>query len=349
MKMNPIVKVTFGAGVAAALLFGSQSAKATLFAYEGFDYGVGNLAGQSGGSGWSAAWAQNGGNVANSQVIGSSFSFMDSLGNTLVTSGNRAWMTGDGSATGDNIGGANSSASPLRTLTTIRGNSGLTESTWISFLALRVGNPNPTPGAAPNDYLYGRAASVQLFYNATTTSTAQGNEQVSIGRGTQSSETVNTALPNDTWAVLQQGNANATVASSLDFYTAPADFILMRIDHVGANTNSPGDADTLRMWINPTDLTVAPNDADAVIAFSSDLFAAAPQSVTRDFVFDRIRIFAGNGQTTPSGYSYGSIQLDELRIADTFADVTPYIVPEPAVAALLGFAGLAFVMRFRRK
>lgn len=352
-QMNPALCSTVVLGFL-ALMASQPASKASLLAYEGFDYTVGNLAGNNGGSGWTSAWALNGGNTANSQIVNGSFSYTDALGYSLVTSGNRAFVTGDGSVNGDNLaGGTAASASPLRILNFSVGTAGLTTSTWVSFLAIRNDTPSPVPAAAPNDYTHSRAASVGFFYNATTTSTAAGNEQFAIGRGTQSSETFNTALQNDTWGILEQGNANATVASSVPFYGTPVDFILMRIDSVGTTVNDAANADTIHIWINPADLNNAPADGTADITLKSDLFAApAPQAVNRDLNFDRLRLFAGNPQgTLGSTYTYGSLSLDEIRLGTTFADVTPNLlaVPEPTVLGLMALGGLVLARALGRR
>ncbi len=326
------------AGIAAV-----PTAQAALLAYEGFDYATGVLSGNNGGVGWNGAWIV-GGNANNSQVVAGSYTYTDINGYSLITSGNRAHITGDGSATGDNLGGNNAGASPLRLLNAGRGLSGGLETTWISLIALRTGIPNPSPAAAPNDYLYGRAIGAQFFYQSTTASTA-GNEQFSIGRATQSSET-DTSWANDTWSVSQQGNANGQKVSNVNFANSPADFLLIRIDHIGSTVNDAANADTLRVWINPTDLNLIPSDASADITFNASEFAGAPLNLSRDWIFNRIRLFGGNLQ----GTSYGAFDLDELRIGETFADVTPnaIIVPEPAVAAVAGLGLLALISRRRR-
>jgi hypothetical protein len=334
--------------VATTVIAGAVSARAALLAYEGWDYTAGGtFNGLNGGFGFSSAWLLNGGaGGANNMVVNAGgFTYTDGNANSLVVVGNRGFVTGDGSATGDNIaGGLSGTSQPLRPFSFNRGTDGSTVSTWISVLALRTGIPNPTPGAPPADYLYGRSAGVQFFYQSTT-STAQGNEQFTMGRGTQSSETA-TALANDTWSVLQQGNANAVKVSSVDFASPPADFLLIRIDHVGSTVNDLANADTLRMWINPL-LDTVPTDASADITLNANEFAAA-LGINRDLNFNKLRIFAGNAQTTPSGRSYGSLEVDELRVGETFADVTPFtMVPEPSIG-VVGGLGLLFFLRRRK-
>ena len=332
---------------AAVSLAGLTSARATLLAYEGFDYTANaTFTGLSGGSGWSTAWALNGGNTLNSVTLAGSFTYTDINGYSLVTSGNRAHVTGDGSALGDNLpGGTAAGAQPLRSLNFNRGITGGPETTWISMLAIRTGLPNPTPSAPPADYLYGRAFGVQ-FFNQTTTATTAGNEQFSVGRATQSSES-NTGLPNDTWSVSNQGAANAQKVSNVNMASGPADFLLIRIDHIGTTANDLANADTIRVWINPPDLNIAPSDGSADIVFNSNEFAAPPESTTRDFFFNRIRLFGGSVQTTPSGRSYGSEEIDEFRIGDTFGDVTPNAIPEPSAFAFGGLGLLVLVFRRR--
>lgn len=343
--------------IALTVMLGQQNSKATLLAYEGFDYTPGNLdTTKNGGIGWSQAWQPTPTTspaINNQQVFAGGFNYTDGLGNSLVVSGNRAHVTGDGGASGDNIGGngTTTSVTPTRGLAFSRGTSGLTESTWISFIALRTGLPQgsvgqPPVGAAPNDYLYGRAASAQFFYNSAA-STTGGSEMFSVGRATQSSETgAASSLQNDTWGILQQGNALATKVSSVNWASSPADFMLMRIDHVGGIGASGGvltNADTIRLWINPN-LDVLPADGAADITLNANDFNPT-LAINRDLVFNRFRIFGGG---TNAVVGYGSIEMDEIRVGETFVDVTPYTsVPEPAVAALGGLSVLAIVLRRR--
>ncbi len=325
----------------AVIIASTPQSHAALLAYDPFDSDPGVLTGSASGFGFTGGWAQNGGNINNSRVVAGSFTFMDNNGYSLVSSGNRAHVTGDGSATGDNTGGTTGSASPLRLLNFGRGLSGGAETTWVSMLSLRTGLPNPAPAAAPNDYLYGRAVGTQFFYQSTTATTA-GNEQFSIGRATQSSET-DTSWVNDTWTVSQQGNANGQKVSNANFAEGDADFLLIRIDHIGSTVNDVANADTIHLWINPSDLNVMPSDGTADVVFNANEFAGS-LALNRDWIFNRIRLFGGGLQ----GTSYGAFDLDELRIGETFADVTPNVIPEPATGMLMGLGLLALIARRRR-
>lgn len=337
------------AAIALSAILSQQTANAALLAYEGFDYTPGILdSTKNGGTGWSQPWQPTTGTanvlLPNQQVLSTGFTYTDALNNSLVVSGGRSHVTGDGALDGLAGGvGTTTSVTPTRGLAFSRGTSGATESTWMSFIALRTGVTQPVVGAPPNDYLYGRAASAQLFYNSVS-STTGGSEMFGVGRGTQSSETINAA--NDTWGILQQGNANATKVSTVN-WASGADFLLMRIDHVGGIGASGGvltNADTIRMWINPN-LDVAPSDGSADITLNANDFNPT-LGINRDLIFNRFRIFGGGTNAT---VGYGSIEIDEIRIGEGFADVTPYTaVPEPAIAALGGLGALALIMRRRR-
>ena len=337
------------AAIALSAMLSQQTANATLLAYEGFDYSASILdSTKNGGFGWSQAWQPTTGTanvlLPNQQVLSTGFTYTDALNNSLVVTGGRAHVTGDGALDGLAGGvGTTTSVTPTRGLAFSRGTSGATESTWMSFIALRTGLTQPVVGAPPNDYLYGRAASAQLFYNSVS-STTGGSEMFGVGRATQSSETINVA--NDTWGVLQQGNANATKVSTVN-WASGADFMLMRIDHVGGIGASGGvitNADTIRLWINPN-LDVAPSDGSADIVLNANDFNPA-LGINRDLIFNRFRIFGGGTNAT---VGYGSMELDEIRIGEGFGDVTPFTaVPEPAIAAFGGLSVLALILRRRR-
>jgi hypothetical protein len=92
-------------------LASARSARAVVLAYEPFDYAAGStITTGAGGTGFSAAWQANSTNANNFISVAGSFAYADSGGRQLTTTGNRAWVTGDGSATGDNLGGNTSSA-----------------------------------------------------------------------------------------------------------------------------------------------------------------------------------------------------------------------------------------------
>lgn len=326
--------------LAASVVIGAAapSARAVLLAYEGFDYTPGeSLLNQNGGFGFSGPWLTNATHALNALILPGSFTYTDSFGNQLITSGHRAFVTGDGTATGDNTGGNTANGQPLRVLSFQRGAGSDPDVTWISFLALRTGQAVEVPDPQGHGSIfYNRGTSVQLFWQGDLNSTAQGSERLSIGRATQTSETdpALATAPNDTWAAVNRGAANQSVISSVPLTNVV--FVVMRINHEpGVN---PGN-DTAYLWLNPPNLTVEPDVASATMVINASQFALND----RDYNFDRIRIFAGNLQ--PQGY--GSIELDEIRIGTTFWDVAP--IPEPGVPALMGLGALVALMWFRRR
>lgn len=333
------------AALALAAMLSQQTSNAALLAYEGFDYTAGQTyLGQNGGIGWGSIWQTNSTPVNNALTYSGSFNYTDGNGDQLYTTGNRAHFTGNGTAVsqttgvGDNTGGTTGNSQGFRSFNFSRGTNNTTESTWISFMALRTGSTDVTVDAPPNDYLYGRAAGVQFFYNSANT-TAVGSEHFTVGRATQSSETLN--LANDTWGGYLQSGANSTKVSGVNWASSPADFILMRIDHIGSTVVDAANADTLRIWINPL-LATLPSDASADITLNANEFNPG-QSITRDLVFNRLRLFGGSEN---AAVGYGSMEMDEFRLGETFADVTP-LVPEPTVATLAGVAVLGFILRRR--
>ena len=93
-----------------------------------------------------------------------------------------------------------------------------------------------------------------------------------------------------------------------------AALLVARIDHIGDET-AP---DNVHLWVNPL-LSVAPLTNNAVISILSD-------TNVYDFSFDWVRHFAGN-PNTGSNQPHAEYHFDELRIGETYADVTP-IVPD---------------------
>ncbi len=324
----------------------APSCQAYLLAYEGFDYSVGSsLVGLNGGYQFTTPWAGTG-TAANSQIVNGNLVYRDSLGNFALSSGNSVWTTGDGIT--DGLPGAvsgSSSQQPFRRLANQGTSAG---TTWISFMALRTGTTTTNAYANVNGPVnYGRAAGVQLFYNATVGNTGQGSELISFGRGTANGDPA--GLANDTWGYLLRGNGALSKASTDAWNTAAnasstADFILVRINHNNGISN-PMD-DTMQMWVNPI-LSDEGLLGAANLSFNPGDFGGTAPNEERDLGFNAIRLFAGNWNTTVG--NYGSLLVDELKIGTTYGDVTLLAVPEPSILALVGLGGLLMLQRQRRK
>src|SRR3977135_723816 len=63
----------------------NRTGYAISLAYDGFNYDAGNLAGQNGGSGWTAGWANNGG-TAQVQSPGLTYPSLNTVGNKAFIS-----------------------------------------------------------------------------------------------------------------------------------------------------------------------------------------------------------------------------------------------------------------------
>jgi hypothetical protein len=331
------------AALAISAMLSQQTANANSLFYEPFDYASGQtLLGQNGGAGFSTPWQTNGTSLGNAWVNAGSFGYTDSFGNSLVTQGNRGMITGDGTATGSNTGGNVANGQAIRQLSYagLPGGVGLgsngVSTTWISFVGQRTDAAFIPPSGS--NYLHGRAGSLQLFSGSTAAGTG-GQENLSIGRASQNSETTIGNLTDDTWAIFNAGNANGQKASSLSFLNPT--FMLMRIDHVGNVSTTAGNADIAYIWYNLPNLSLEPNIASANETITSSEFLS-----TRDYSIGALRLFGGSRNTA---VGYGQLDIDELRGGTTFADVTPFTsVPEPTVTALAGVSILALILKRRK-
>src|SRR3990172_734791 len=162
--MRKRLQVTLAAVFAILVTFSTAtSVQASLLAYEGFDYTAGqSLFGQSAtsGYGFSTAWiGQSGAVMNNSIVLPGSFTYTDSFGNSIASSGNRVLATGNGTATGDNTGGTTGSANPRRILSSYRGTAAAPATTWFSVIATVTSPAHPYTNSLGNVADHGRAVS----------------------------------------------------------------------------------------------------------------------------------------------------------------------------------------------
>lgn len=116
---------------------------------------------------------------------------------------------------------------------------------------------------------------------------------------------------------------------TFDFNLNTTYLIVGRLDLL----NGPSGNDTLRLWVNPTTGGSDPTDASAL----STSTQVAQTGWFGSTTYLTIR---------SSGAFSGSI--DEIRLGNTFADVTPTAIPEPSTYALLA-GGLMTLLWLRRR
>lgn len=164
------------------------------------------------------------------------------------------------------------------------GSDGVT--TWISFLIARQG---PTGTLSGNSY--GRGANVPHDFNAGSL------QKLAIGNSS--------GVGSNTVALIPLGNAANCRGDANSAFGGRTNFVVVRVDHIA------GGNDAAWLFVNPL-LSVEP-DTNSPGAVSLGAF---------DFSFDRLRMFAG-GQSS-AAQPYAEIVVDEYRLGETFADVTPY-------------------------
>jgi len=217
------------------------------FVYEPFDYPDATaLTGQGGGSGWNAAWTQDG---QSGITAADSLAYTDAVGNLLSVTGRAAATTG--SATTRNF----------RTVAT-----GQLTDVWISFLYLLPASNSKFEGIS-----FYRGATALFSISSSSVDTSSN---ISLGN-TVSGGTVNT----------QKGQFATT------------HLVVLHLTEGGGT----GGTDKVEAFVDPI-LSGNPSSPDGSIQ-------------STNFNFDSIRLAGQDGST---------LFLDEFRIGDSFADVTPH-------------------------
>ena len=302
--MTPRLTIRLGL-FAIYLCIGSSNTSAALLSYEGFVYTAGesltNASAQgSGGSfGWGGRWT--GANAANATNAANSLFYTDTAGNVLVTNGGSVVIGAPGGTTG------NSQPSRSFNLGTLSGStySGLTGpgTYWVSFVMQWIG---PVTANSPTNQ-YVRKGDLQFRSGALTNATSAGSATFTVGSPNAGNRI---GTPVDTWASWTGGDAVAGVQNTgLAVSSAPLNaptLVLLRIDLDGTVAN-----DTVYAWFNWTNLSVEPNLNTA----------STTNNTANEDGWNNIRFDANGGN--PSGTNT-VLAVDEFRLGDTFADVTPF-------------------------
>ena len=260
--------------------------------------------------------AQNGGigfntawdDVANDgEILAAGLSYTDGGGRILQTSGNMARM--DGSTVGTSVNFRGIDASQYAGANVL----------YFSFLGQKIPSGLGTP-------LDSRAVNLAIFSGT--------SERVSVGHGT------NTPAGGFNgeyrWGFFTNGNGNngqvgdTTNAHYSQFNIQSSAFIVLKIE-----LNANGVNERMSLYVNPS-LDAEPAVPSAIVIDTRDV-----ATVMSDL--NRFRPFGGNQNANGAGI----LNLDELRVGSTYADVTPFI-PEPGCATLAACAALGLLGRRRR-
>ncbi len=279
-------RLSSAAALALALLTLPGQAGATLLAYEGFNYTAGTtVAGQTGGTGWTNAWAVGGaGNFIGTNTA-AGLTYTDANSNALQTLGGSVIV-------GNPVGTTATTATPNRVLNNnLSGGAGVTAgagaTTWISFLYKRL---NFTLGTLP----FLRQATLSLFEGS--------GERVPIGSPNT------TATVSNVFSVWGTGTHNVNgpfQAPDYPITSGSTYFVLMKVV-----TDGTVAVDTIYLWVNWTNLTIEPNIATATLV----------QNEVNLSSVNTLRLQANNQNASGSNAVF---RVDELRVGTTFPDVAP--------------------------
>jgi len=206
-----------------ALSVASNPARASLLAYEGFDYAAGaNIIGSSGGFGFGNAWQLNGSGASTSLSVSGSLGYIDGTGHAVFATGNSALFSG--------IDNGNT-AQPNRDFAFTRGTNGVDGgSTWVSMLVRRSGVTTNNLAVPGNPYPRGANVSLYNTFNSTN-----NNEKLAIGNSSGAASNTVALIPAG-----GGGNIRPTEVS----YSAQVDFVVVRIDHIAGAPN-----DNAYIWV----------------------------------------------------------------------------------------------------
>ena len=267
-----------------------RPAGAALQAYDGFTNAPGgNIIGAGGGTGFMEDWQANG-SAGVAYYTNFSLGYTDASGNVLVTSGNAGFFQGPTAASG--------AMQPNRAFSFTNGL--VNETKYISLLMVRQG---PTNGSVGNPYPRGVNATFDY-----PTSSGGANQRSGIGNSSG-------AATNTLGILSNGGNIRSSINPPYQFggsygpYPPITNFVVLRYELIGGDTT----LDNAYLWVNPTNLAVEPPISSATTNVLG----------LYDYTMNRWRMFVG-GLDSGNNRPYGEIIVDELRIGDTWADVTPH-------------------------
>lgn len=225
-------------------------------------------------------------------------------GLSYLDASSNALVTLGGAGFFQGLTSGNSSMQPIRRFDFSRGTNGVDGgTTWISFMIARQG---PTGTLANNPY--GRGANIPHDLMMDTL-----QQKLAIGNSSGAST--------NTIGLIPTGSSGNLQSSPVPFGGA-TNFVVVRIDHkAGAN-------DDAYLFVNPPlDVEPLPGAADAVSAGGFD------------FSFNQLRVFAGGNN--PTAQPYAEIVLDEYRLGESYADVTPHTTFSPPGPLVITHANTA--------
>jgi hypothetical protein len=289
-------------------------AHATLLFYDSFNYGP---SGTSLGTAGSPTWVKNG-SSPDPVVQGSAGLTFPGL----QVSGDTVSLLYDGSGVN---GGSGAPAATDGTTLVANGTPGFTTGTFYYSLLMKVtavqvgaGNGFATAGNLTQGSFM---AGLQTLTNtaAPTVGASAAPLLIRSGDGTQFS------------ATYQLGTSKTATAADRQFYTGQSFnvndtvFVVLKFNFDSVN------GDSASLFINPTPGNAEPGAQLTVTAGA----ALTLNTGIRSF-------FVRNNSVEPD-----ALLIDEVRIGDTWADVTPGVVPEPSTALLTG-TGLFWLLALRR-
>jgi hypothetical protein len=201
-----------------------------------------------------------------------------------------------------------------RSIANIEGTAGTT--LWYSWIGQRQGEA--TADANP----YPRGVNVGLF----DTENATRTERLALGNSSGAAE--------DAWSLIPEGSSSLIQQSTTPY--SDLAWAVVRIDFNGA-----GVADNAYLFLNPD-----PNVEPAIGVADASVIGSTLQT---DYAgIDFIRPFIG-GFDSGNNRPFGVLAIDEIRLGGDYASMSAFVVPEPSSFALLGLAGLGFLVRRMRR